>query len=99
MEELTADLLERTVDVTRRTIATARTRGVAHLDNVLLVGGMTRCAAVPRILTDRLGLEARHHEPELAVAKGAALFALHCAARQDGTRPARSSRMWRRRPV
>jgi molecular chaperone DnaK len=87
LEELTADLLERTVDVTKRTIAIARTRGVAHLDNVLLVGGMTRCAAVPRILKDRLGLEARHHEPELAVAKGAALFALQCTARQDGTRP------------
>ena len=87
MEELTADLLERTVEVTRRTIATARARGVAHLDSVLLVGGMTRLAAVPGILKDRLGLEARHHEPELAVAKGAALFGLLCVARQDDGQP------------
>jgi molecular chaperone DnaK len=87
MEELTADLLERTVEVTKRTIATARARGVAHLDDVLLVGGMTRSAAVPRILKDRLGLEARHHEPDLAVAKGAALFALRCAVRRDDGQP------------
>ena len=87
MEELTADLLERTVEVTKRTIATALARGVAHLDDVLLVGGMTRSAAVPRILKDRLGLEARHHEPDLAVAKGAALFALRCAARRDHGQP------------
>jgi molecular chaperone DnaK len=88
MEELTADLLERTVEVTRRTIATARARGAGHLDNVLLVGGMTRLPAVTRILKGRLGLEARHHEPDLAVAKGAALFALQRAIRQDDGRTA-----------
>jgi molecular chaperone DnaK (HSP70) len=87
MEELTADLLERTVEVTRRTIATARGRGAAHLDNVLLVGGMTRLQAVTRVLKDRLGLDARHHEPDLAVAKGAAQFALLRAVRQDDGRP------------
>jgi len=87
MEELTADLLERTVEVTKRTIATARARGVARLDHVLLVGGMTRLQAVTRILKDRLGLDARHHEPDLAVAKGAALFALLRTVRQDDGRP------------
>jgi molecular chaperone DnaK (HSP70) len=76
MEELTADLLERTVTVTERTIATARGKGVDHFDDILLVGGMTRLPAVTRMLKDRLGLDARHHEPDLAVAKGAALFAL-----------------------
>ena len=87
MEEMTADLLQRTVEVTSRTIATARTRGAAQLDNVLLVGGMTRLPAVTRILKDRLGLEARHHEPDLAVAKGAALFALQRTVRQDSGQP------------
>ena len=42
---------------------------------------------MPGILKDRLGLEARHHEPELAVAKGAALFGLLCVARQDDGQP------------
>jgi molecular chaperone DnaK len=83
MEELTAGLLERTITVTERTIATARTRGVTRFDDVLLVGGMTRLPAVTSILKHRLGLTARHHEPDLAVAKGAALFALMRKARPD----------------
>ena len=87
MEELTAGLLQRTVDVTRQTIATARARGATRLDDVLLVGGMTRPPAVARILKDQLGLEARHHEPDLAVAKGAALFALLRTVRADDGRP------------
>ncbi len=87
MEDMTATLLERTVAVTERTIATARARGVAHFDDVLLVGGMTRLPAVTRILKDRLGLDARHHDPDLAVAKGAALFALVRLVRPDGGPP------------
>lgn len=83
MEELTAELLERTVTVTERTIATARGMGVGCFDDVLLVGGMTRLPAVTRTLKDRLGLDARHHEPDLAVAKGAARYALLRAVRSD----------------
>ncbi len=87
MERLTADLLERTVEVTERTIATARARGAAHFDDVLLVGGMTRMPAVTRLLKDRLGLDARRHDPDLAVAKGAALFALQRKLRPDSGQP------------
>ncbi len=74
-EELTADLLERTVVVTQRVIASARQRGTAVIDEVLLVGGMTRMPAVAAILKDRLAFSARQHDPDLAVAKGAAIFA------------------------
>ena len=88
MEELTAGLLERTVEVTGRTIAKARARGVGHFDDVVLVGGMTRLPAVTKILKDRLDLDARHHEPDLAVAKGAARFALLRTVRPDGGRAA-----------
>jgi len=76
LEELTADLLNRTVEVTARTINAARGMGIDTFDDVLLVGGMTRMPAVTAILKARLGLVARHHEPSLAVAKGAALYAL-----------------------
>ena len=37
---------------------------------------MTRMPVVARVLKERLGLDARQHEPDLAVAKGAALYAL-----------------------
>ena len=75
--------------MTERTIATARAKGVGPFDDVLLVGGMTRLPAVARILKERLGLDARHHEPDLAVAKGAALFALVRLVRPDGGQPCR----------
>ena len=83
VEELTAGLLGRTIAVTERTIMTARRKGVDRFDDVLLVGGMTRVPAVTRILKERLGLDAHHHEPDLAVAEGAALYALVCAVRAE----------------
>jgi molecular chaperone DnaK (HSP70) len=75
-EELTSELLERTMEITGRTIATARNKGVERFDDVLLVGGMSIMPAVARTLRERFGLEARQQDPHLAVAKGAALFAL-----------------------
>jgi molecular chaperone DnaK (HSP70) len=76
LEELTSELLERTMEITERTIATARGKGVGHFDDALLVGGMTLTPAVAQTLKERFGLDARLQDPHLAVAKGAALFAL-----------------------
>jgi molecular chaperone DnaK len=75
-EEITSELLERTMDYTKLAIDNARERGVNHFDDVLLVGGMSIMPAVARTLRERFGLEARLHDPHLAVARGAALFAL-----------------------
>jgi molecular chaperone DnaK len=76
LEELTSELLERTMEITERTIATARGKGVERFDDALLVGGMTLTPAVAETLKERFGLDARLQDPHLAVAKGAALFAL-----------------------
>jgi molecular chaperone DnaK len=76
LEELTQSLLDRTIAVTERTISAARREGVVSFDDVLLVGGMARMPAVARALKERLGLTAQLHEPDFAVAKGAALYAL-----------------------
>jgi molecular chaperone DnaK len=76
LEELTSELLERTMEITGRTLVTAREKGVDHFDDVLLVGGMTKMPAVAQTLKERFGLDGRQQDPELAVAKGAALFAL-----------------------
>jgi len=76
LEELTSELLERTMEITERTIATAREKGVERFDDVLLVGGMTITPSIAQTLKDRFGLDARQQDPHLAVAKGAALFAL-----------------------
>jgi len=76
LESLTSELLERTMDITERTIAIAREKGVQAFDDVLLVGGMSAMPAIARTLRERFGLQARLQDPHLAVAKGAALFAL-----------------------
>ncbi|MFD7861903.1 Hsp70 family protein [Streptomyces sp. NPDC057682] len=76
LEELTSDLLDRTVDITRRTIAVAQERGVDRFDEVLLVGGASKMPAVAQRLTDAFGFEPRLHNPDLTVARGAALYAL-----------------------
>jgi molecular chaperone DnaK len=87
LEQLTADLLDRTAAMTQRAIATARGKGITGFDSVLLVGGMTRMPAVTREL-GRLGLTAWLSEPDLAVAKGAALYALTRTIRPAGVQTA-----------
>jgi molecular chaperone DnaK len=76
LEDLTSELLERTMEITERTIATAKSKGVNLFDDVLLVGGMSLMPTVAQALRERFGLHARRQDPHLAVAKGAALFAL-----------------------
>ena len=76
LEELTSELFERTMEITGRTIETARAEGIDHFDDVLLVGGMTIMPVIARTLKERFGLDARQQDPHLAVAKGAAIFAL-----------------------
>jgi molecular chaperone DnaK (HSP70) len=76
LEDLTSELLERTMEITERTIATAKRKGVNSFDDVLLVGGMSLMPTIAQTLRERFGLQARLQDPHLAVAKGAALFAL-----------------------
>jgi molecular chaperone DnaK len=74
LDEMTAPLLRRTIDLTRSCLAEAARRGVARVDRVLLVGGSSRMPAVAAGLRDELGLEPQLHDPDLAVARGAALY-------------------------
>ena len=76
LEGMTSELLERTMEITARTIETAREKGVTRFDDVLLVGGMSLTPIIAQLLKERFGLQARLQDPHLAVAKGAALFAL-----------------------
>jgi len=74
LESMSAPLLRRTIDLTKACLAEAARRGVERVDRVLLVGGSARMPAVARALRDELGLDPRLHDPDLAVARGAALF-------------------------
>jgi molecular chaperone DnaK len=76
-EELTKDLLEKTIDIVHRTLATLKEKAPdAVIDEVLLVGGSTSMPAVAARLRAEFGWEPKLHDPHLAVAKGAALYAL-----------------------
>jgi molecular chaperone DnaK (HSP70) len=74
VEEMTAPLLRRTLDLTRACLAEAARRGVDRVDRVLLVGGSSRMRAVSAALLGELELEPQLHDPDLAVARGAALY-------------------------
>jgi molecular chaperone DnaK len=76
-ETMTEDLLDRTIEIVRRTLDTLTERmPEATIDEVLLVGGSTRMPMVAARLAKEFGWDPKLHEPELAVAKGAAIFAL-----------------------
>ncbi|MGI8332296.1 Hsp70 family protein [Actinomadura scrupuli] len=75
LEEITKDLLDRTVEITGRTLSTAGEKGVSDYDDLVLVGGSTKMPAVAARLANELGLSPRLQDPDLAVAKGAALYA------------------------
>ncbi|MEN6457977.1 MAG: Hsp70 family protein [Thermoguttaceae bacterium] len=83
-EEMTADLLERTAHTTRQLLATA---GIEWRDisRLLLVGGSTRMPMVGAMLRKLSGLEPDHTvHPDEAVARGAALYAVHRLAAESG---------------
>jgi molecular chaperone DnaK (HSP70) len=75
-EELTADLLDRTMEITGRTLRTAEELGAGRPDEVLLVGGSTLMPGVRAALWRRFQFDAKLYDPHLAVAKGAALYAM-----------------------
>ncbi len=74
-EILTADLVERTLEVCRAALADARL-SPGEVESVVLVGGMTRMPAVRRAVRDFFGREPeRGIDPDEVVAVGAALHA------------------------
>jgi molecular chaperone DnaK len=77
-EEMTADLLDETIRITKRTLAEAEDKypGIQQrISEVLLVGGSSRMPAVSAALRKEFGWDPKLADPDLAVAKGAALYA------------------------
>ena len=79
-DDLTADLLQRTMEFTHDTLADAKGKGIEDFDRILLVGGSTRMPQVKdRLEQEFPDKEVRIFDPDEAVAKGAALFACRLA--------------------
>ncbi len=80
-EELTQDLVDRTLDYTDLVVEAAAKKGVDYIDEVILVGGMSRMPTITHRLTERLRRRFPNlpspapQDPDQVVAKGAALFA------------------------
>ncbi|MFW6240486.1 MAG: Hsp70 family protein, partial [Thermodesulfobacteriota bacterium] len=73
-ENLTQDLLERTVSLTHEMLGEAGKKGYGKFDEIILVGGSTRMPQVSRRVSQEFGLQAKLFDPDEAVAKGAAIY-------------------------
>ncbi|MCX4090751.1 Hsp70 family protein [Nocardia sp. alder85J] len=87
-EELTSGLIQQTKDIVDRTLASAREKVPdLTIDEVLLVGGSAQMPAVGAMLRAHYGWQARLSDPNLSVAKGAALYAALSAAERAAFDP------------
>ena len=74
-EQITEVLLNESIEKTDAAIAAAAEKGYT-VDEILLVGGSTRMPQVTKALVAKYGIEPKVLEPDEAVAKGAAIYAL-----------------------
>lgn len=75
LEAACGDLFDTTAEIIERVIASARSAGAGAVSDVIMVGGSSRIPALSTRLESMLGITPRLVEPDLAVAKGAALRA------------------------
>ena len=89
LEELARPLVARTFDVCEDVMRVAGIRPT-QLDNVILVGGSTRMPMVRRMVAEYFGREPLSNiDPDLVVARGAALQAAALAPSRDSIGPKR----------
>jgi molecular chaperone DnaK (HSP70) len=73
-EEITRDLLERTIALTQEMLAEAEKKGYERFDEIILVGGATRMPQVTRRIQAEFAMEPKIFDPDEAVGKGAAIY-------------------------
>lgn len=74
LEEITEDLVARTIQLTRDMLEEAKKKGYSTFDEFLLVGGSTRMPMVAERIKSEFSIEPKLFDPDEAVAKGAALY-------------------------
>jgi len=75
-DEVTSVLLNETLEKTDSVINVAKQKGF-ELDEIMLVGGSTRMPQVTKALIEKYGIKPKVLEPDEAVAKGAAIYAVN----------------------
>lgn len=73
-DELTYDLLQRTISLTDEMLEEAKNKNYTSFDEILLVGGSSRMPQVGKIIKEKYGIEPKIFDPDEAVSKGAALY-------------------------
>jgi molecular chaperone DnaK (HSP70) len=74
-EEITQDLLERTILLTHEIIDEANKKGTHQIDEIILVGGSTRMPQISQRIQEEFNITPKSFDPDEAVAKGAAIYA------------------------
>ena len=74
-DEMTQALLNESIEKTDAAIAVAESKGY-KVEEILLVGGSPKMPQVRKIIVEKYGIEPKVLEPDEAVAKGAAIYAL-----------------------
>lgn len=82
-DELTADLLGRTLDLTQQVIDKAEAKNVKRIDKLLLVGGSTYMPQVQQAVKGRFAMNVVQFDPNQSVAKGAAIFGQKCRLEEE----------------
>lgn len=72
--ELTAHLVERTINLTNAMLDDAKEKGVEGFDEILLVGGSTRMPQISEAISRAFNTSPNMYDPDESIAKGAALF-------------------------
>jgi molecular chaperone DnaK len=82
-EELTEDLIHRTIDFTREMLDAAKAKGFHSFDEFILVGGATRMPQVIERISAEFNVTPKIFDPDEAVAKGAAIYGWKLALNDD----------------
>lgn len=75
LEELGADLVDRTMSIVRRVTHNAAKYGAIDIRHAILVGGSSKMPAIAKAVAETLDVTPRVVEPDLAVVLGAAIRA------------------------
>ncbi len=73
-EEITRDLVERTIAFTREMLNEAARKGHDSFDDFILVGGSSRMPQIAARIQEEFGVTPKVYDPDGVVAKGAAIY-------------------------
>lgn len=81
-DSLTQELLNDTIEYTRKVIEIAKGKGYNNIDEFLLVGGSSRMPQIKEAIDRAFNCNSKLNDPDECVAKGAAIYAMNAAYAQ-----------------